>query len=185
MEKEPVKVGTAILSVLESKQTPKEENPKLLIATDNQILSALNTLATIKRISNITTPDAAGAFFNIHLRGLRGFSMAAIQAAVDHFCFNDDRDGQNKPFFPQPDELIKIVKQETDSILWKIEHGKKIREETERAMNGQKVIEEIKTDPLEGFDKSQVVRICRLITDGMDLELAKNKILSEDGEINY
>ena len=137
-------------------------------------------MATIKRIANITTPEASAAFFNVHLRALREFSLQAIQQTIDYFCFEDEREPQHKPFFPQPDEIIKIAQRETELIIWRKEQAEKIFHNTARAMGEQKEIQKpLEKSIWDELTKEQVVKAARLVRQGFSPQKAKYEVLKE------
>lgn len=143
----------------------------------------MRTLATIKRIANVSTSEDAAAFFNIYHRGLRYQKVSALglQAALDHYAFRDHREASNKPFFPLPDEMLLIIKDEEAEIAWKQDAGKRLMEA------GRVVTKEALPPPqphiFDALDRSQTVRAVRLTVWGeMTEQEAYEKVLEEDAE---
>lgn len=107
--------------------------------------------------------------------------MPAIQEAVDKFCYRDPREPENKPFFPQPDELISAAQDETESMKWRIEFAQRQVAEMERLRDAPKPIEAPKTEsPWESLSKPQVSRAVKLVLSGKSSEEARDIVLEED-----
>lgn len=139
------------------------------VATDEQIQSALFLLSKVKHANNVSNEQDARAFFSIHIRVLRGFTIEAIREGIDYFCFEDPRDEKIKGLFPQPDELKKSVVDATASILWRRDQGKKLMEQPAAIKKEPAKIEPPKNPILEKMSKAQVVKACQIFRNNLDM----------------
>lgn len=136
-------------------------------ATDAQIKGALMGMAKVKRPTNVSTAEDVGMFYAIYINALNEFSIDAIRGAVNFFITQDPRLEENKPFFPQPDEMIKACKEAQESIDWRAKHAgqqaiaapvKKPEEQSPQSLERQRL--KLVCDDMT---KAEVLAACEII----------------------